>query len=211
MQKKHKITQRHGRVSEPPVSRHIHGPLELFSQRLCKHLLDGHVMLGAPGGSDARVYIVGLGGAQGGRLVLVLVDEQVLAGVNTGRQRVKTFGQDVGGGGAFGGGGRGRHGVGAGFRVGLAELFDARLLGFSFLPGDHVVVHVAFRIQGVRAVRLNVLFGQALLDLLPTEPSLVLYGHYFVTKALHGLAVGFGDGALMITQDGDFSIGPIVG
>ena len=53
---------------------HVDGPAELFPLRLVVDLLDGDVELLAPGDGDPGVEVVQLGGAQGDRLVLLLVN-----------------------------------------------------------------------------------------------------------------------------------------
>ena len=54
-------------------SGHVDGPAELFPLRLVVDLLDGHLVLLAPGHRDPGVEVVQLGGSQGDRLVLLLV------------------------------------------------------------------------------------------------------------------------------------------
>jgi len=51
----------------------LYGPTELVDQGLVENLLDRNAVLLAPSNGDAGVQVVDLGGAEGGRLVLILV------------------------------------------------------------------------------------------------------------------------------------------
>ena len=69
------ISQNSQQSSELPVVFGVHGPEELAEQVFGEDLLDSDFVLLAPGDADPGVVVVGLAGAQGDLLALVLLLE----------------------------------------------------------------------------------------------------------------------------------------
>lgn len=204
---------------ELPFRWHGHGPVELVAQRLGEDLLNRHLIALAPRDRDTRVHVVDLGCTERDFLVVVLVLEIHLHLVDLRRPSLNALGHLVLGRHLFPQVGLLELGVGqitlhllglfVGFRrsnlllVRLGLLLHLLGLVQSLL---HIANHRLLRLfdGNVRAAFVETL--ENVLENLLLFLERLQFGTYVLQLRFLGLA----DGALMIAQNGNFSVRAVV-